>query len=192
MTDNWLPPNATRVAACSCPYCGSKLDAASGLDEAAKPKPGCLSVCIECAEICVFNEQLALEKPEHGTLEEVFAADPDFGREVHALQSRVRTRLNPPVMIANPAEVLAALRSGDVLVLTQGQGWSLAKAGALVPDMTVFILRFPESFGTFGPDGLVPAIDHQGGSLVPHGDGLPGFGGSQTFVWVEAGNRTLH
>jgi len=51
----------TRVPATPCPYCGHHLDGAMASDPKtpdATPKDGDLCVCINCAQILVFNADL--------------------------------------------------------------------------------------------------------------------------------------
>ena len=45
---------------CLCPNCGNFLDAATQIGGDAKPDPGDISVCIECAAILQFGDDLAL------------------------------------------------------------------------------------------------------------------------------------
>ena len=69
-----------------CPYCGKKLDAVTGVgapdqvDEA--PDPGSLSVCIECAHILVFDDNLRLRKPFNGELVQIGKEDPEALRTI--------------------------------------------------------------------------------------------------------------
>lgn len=55
---------APRVPASPCPQCGYRLDAASmadgGLDA---PGPGDSSVCLNCGQILIFDDQLLQVKP---------------------------------------------------------------------------------------------------------------------------------
>lgn len=59
----------TRLPACRCPYCGTQLDAATKLDRAIMPKPGDISVCIKCAQVLVFADDLMLRKPKPDEIE---------------------------------------------------------------------------------------------------------------------------
>lgn len=54
MSDPWIE---TQVPENLCPYCGKKLDAASG---EGTPSPGDVSVCIECASPLMFTDELTL------------------------------------------------------------------------------------------------------------------------------------
>jgi hypothetical protein len=53
----------TRLPACHCPYCETRLDAATNLAKVIMPKPGDISVCIQCAQILIFADDLTLRKP---------------------------------------------------------------------------------------------------------------------------------
>lgn len=50
------------MPASKCPHCGTRFDRASSLDDEA-PGPGDVTVCIRCAKICIFNEDLTVRKP---------------------------------------------------------------------------------------------------------------------------------
>ena len=56
-------PTSYRIPESACPSCGARLDAASGLDHDNAPKPGNVWICIQCAEIVIYDEQLGLRKP---------------------------------------------------------------------------------------------------------------------------------
>lgn len=51
------------VSPAPCPYCGSKLDAATDPYGDARPKPGDASVCWYCAGVLVFGDDLAVRLP---------------------------------------------------------------------------------------------------------------------------------
>ena len=51
--------NNTRVPAVHCPYCGLKLDCASGVGP---PQPGRITLCIRCAGVMEFTSDLRLRK----------------------------------------------------------------------------------------------------------------------------------
>lgn len=64
-----LPPNEF-IKVNHCPYCNHKATAAMRLeDEKEKPIPGALSICIECAKISVFNDDMNLDKFDMNTLD---------------------------------------------------------------------------------------------------------------------------
>lgn len=57
---------------CRCPWCGHQLDAAMAADPAkpdAAPKPGDASVCISCAQVLVFTDELTLRASMPGEIE---------------------------------------------------------------------------------------------------------------------------
>jgi hypothetical protein len=62
----------TRTPKCRCPWCGHRLDAAMAADHDkpdAAPKPGDVSVCISCAQILVFADDLTLRASMPGEIE---------------------------------------------------------------------------------------------------------------------------
>ena len=63
----------------ACPICFYKLDAATCVDGNARPKPGDLTVCINCAELLVFDESLRHSPlDEHGGLDSLESKDRDL------------------------------------------------------------------------------------------------------------------
>ena len=68
-----------RTAASACPWCGTVHDAVTGMGSTPKPKPGDLSICIECGEWAVYETAEMRRKP---TVEERFwiAANVDCRR----------------------------------------------------------------------------------------------------------------
>lgn len=73
------PQRDTPVA--PCPHCGEELDVASGLGTQDGPKPGDISLCIDCGGVNIFDENL---KPRLPTQEENQKAEQNpmvfFGR----------------------------------------------------------------------------------------------------------------
>lgn len=59
-----------------CPYCGYEMDSSAGAFQDSEPKEGDVSLCISCAGILVFNEQLQAVQPSQKEAEEI-AAMPD-------------------------------------------------------------------------------------------------------------------
>ncbi len=62
----------TRTPVCRCPWCHHELDAAIAADPAepdVAPSPGDVSVCISCAQILVFAEDLTLRASMPGEIE---------------------------------------------------------------------------------------------------------------------------
>lgn len=53
----------TRTPASICPWCGGRISAATNFQsETPEPKPGDLSVCIGCAGLLTFNDDLTVRK----------------------------------------------------------------------------------------------------------------------------------
>jgi len=76
----------TTVPASACPYCDYKMDCATG--ENPDPKPGDISVCINCASPLRFNDDLTLRKLEPG---EFAALDFELKTRLHRYMATVRT-----------------------------------------------------------------------------------------------------
>lgn len=73
-----------------CPYCKASLNAASNaLNEAKRPEAGDLSVCLSCAEILIFGEDLKLAKPSFEVYQKVFN-DPALSSALSDAQEQVR------------------------------------------------------------------------------------------------------
>ena len=96
--DRRLDAEGKLLPLCPCPKCGSPNDAATSFDETdpgqkARPRPGDLSVCIGCASIQQFQEDLTLKII---TIDEV-CADDDTKFHVARVQQKVREyrRTNP-------------------------------------------------------------------------------------------------
>lgn len=61
-----------------CPSCGTKLDGWTALDKG-QPKPGDITICLECVTVLVFGEGLTLAKPDE-VQEIILKADPEVKR----------------------------------------------------------------------------------------------------------------
>jgi hypothetical protein len=62
----------TRVPESLCPFCGQRLDSAIAADPAnpdAQPDPGDVTICISCAQILVFTDDLTLRASMPGEVE---------------------------------------------------------------------------------------------------------------------------
>ena len=63
------PPNGYRNAN-FCPYCNHKTDAAMiPEDESQVPESGALSVCIKCAKVSSFGDDMKLQRFDMNTLD---------------------------------------------------------------------------------------------------------------------------
>ena len=68
-----------------CPKCFTILSAATNMDdENLRPKPGDVTVCLYCAEVLVFNEDLTLRRPLAGEIED---PDGELARHVAAVKA---------------------------------------------------------------------------------------------------------
>lgn len=88
MKTNKLPPSA-------CPACGSRHDAATDPSGHAAPKPGDVSVCIDCFQLAFFGEDLRLRRPTADALARLKASDawPGIRRLIGAM---IRSRAAAP------------------------------------------------------------------------------------------------
>ena len=73
-----------RVPPSTCPSCGYEVDAASGVFEpTAEPRPGDVSICLECGAASVFADDLTVRAP-------TAAESASFGLDVAQTQLAVR------------------------------------------------------------------------------------------------------
>ena len=70
----------------NCPSCGKILDAASPLEEGAKPSPGDITLCFYCSSILVFGEDFALREMSSHEFENL---DMDFQLQLRHLQQQI-------------------------------------------------------------------------------------------------------
>jgi hypothetical protein len=54
---------STQTSKDQCPFCGYKVDHASSLDGKHRPSEGDISLCLSCAQILIFDEDLKLREP---------------------------------------------------------------------------------------------------------------------------------
>jgi len=81
--------DTVRVPARKCPQCRALLDAVTDPREGKHPKPGDFSVCIHCACLMVFNDDLTLRE---STLKEqmlAFAEQPELQDRLRLFQAAV-------------------------------------------------------------------------------------------------------
>jgi hypothetical protein len=83
---------AVDMPASSCPFCGKQFDLASSARNgmAGKPKPGDLTLCIQCARVLFFDDALRPRKPVSGELEAAMAEDSAFAERITTVQSAIR------------------------------------------------------------------------------------------------------
>ena len=81
---------STRLTPNPCRNCGDILDTASALDHKI-PKPGDISLCFNCGEIGIFDENLVLQKPHDEVI--LLMKMPQFTRiRLLEAQSQIRHR----------------------------------------------------------------------------------------------------
>lgn len=98
MTSHELPPEDPRagVTASRCPSCGHRLDAASHpRDENVRPRPGDLSVCIQCAELLRFTEGMAVVRLSAQELAALEQEDPEAVAELWTMAQTILAYRNP-------------------------------------------------------------------------------------------------
>ena len=79
----------SRVPVSRCPDCGYAMDAASPVSGNAdeEPRPGDLSVCLDCGAVLVFTNELGMRV---ATLREMNEAPPNLLRVVRIIVQRGR------------------------------------------------------------------------------------------------------
>jgi hypothetical protein len=65
----------TRLPPQMCLSCGRLVDAASDVEGKSVPKPGDVTICIGCAHVMVFTEDLKLREPTAQEAEEIAEDD---------------------------------------------------------------------------------------------------------------------
>jgi hypothetical protein len=58
----------TKIPESTCPWCGEKLDGAASLEDQT-PKPGDITICVECLNVSKFDQDLHLLKIEEAEKE---------------------------------------------------------------------------------------------------------------------------
>jgi hypothetical protein len=85
MNKRW-PDGSAKLSPMQCPHCGSKLDAASTINEETPiPKPRDLTVCFGCGEVLQFDTRLHLEKISAIELAELEPQEADSLKRVQSL-----------------------------------------------------------------------------------------------------------
>ena len=78
----------------ACPCCGYVIDCAACPERpGAKPRPGDLSLCLGCAEVLAFNQDMTLRE---ATIEDLMQLSPQQQAELGRAQKFIRT-VKPPV-----------------------------------------------------------------------------------------------
>jgi hypothetical protein len=63
----------------SCPYCGKKFDLTSDLEGENTPEPGNITICLGCAGVLIFGDNMEPKKPDPEELKE-FLKIPEVNR----------------------------------------------------------------------------------------------------------------
>jgi len=85
-TDPARPWNSTDIPKSRCPFCGYRSEAASTPGDKS-PEPGHIAVCISCASVLMFNEDLRLRAMTQGEFADLH---PDNRDEILLIQRGVR------------------------------------------------------------------------------------------------------
>lgn len=78
------------LPASRCPVCHYQMDAATcanKADEAARPRPGDISICISCGEILVFDDNFALRP---AGVDDLLAVPPEEMKRINQAQRLIR------------------------------------------------------------------------------------------------------
>lgn len=88
---NRITPNdGTHEFSGTCPYCGFKFEATTGITNlhTRGPKPGDMTVCVECGEASKFGEGLVVEKISVLEREQFASSDPRIALTMQIIKSR--------------------------------------------------------------------------------------------------------
>jgi hypothetical protein len=75
----------------TCPWCQAQHDRASPVGGEWAPRPGDVSICIDCGQWCQFGPKLELRKPDAGTAQ-FLATDPECQRTKRAWKQTQKRR----------------------------------------------------------------------------------------------------
>jgi hypothetical protein len=79
---------------CACPTCGTKVNDATVVFHGASkasPAPGDVTVCIYCAAVSIFDDELCLRRPTPDEQREI-ARDPRVQKTVAEIRRHVHQR----------------------------------------------------------------------------------------------------
>jgi len=81
-----------KVIDTKCPHCGKELNSSLNTDSDERPPmPGDASICIDCAGIGVFNDDMQLMLPDRETLE-AWKAEPGMWDGIDLAVEAVKSR----------------------------------------------------------------------------------------------------
>ena len=78
-----LPPDV-------CPVCAGTLNAATGINTNGLPKSGDITICINCAALLEFNDELRLQLISEGVLSEM---SEDNKKNINDIVNLIKSRL---------------------------------------------------------------------------------------------------
>jgi hypothetical protein len=74
---------------CCCPYCGHKFDRVSGITEERQPRPGDLTLCIQCSLVMAFADDLRVRALNAEELEYLLT-EPGFKEVIARTAAAIR------------------------------------------------------------------------------------------------------
>jgi hypothetical protein len=80
-----------RLSQTQCPWCETPLDSVFDPDERAAPKPGDLTVCIQCASLLMLDENLIPQKISEDERRQILLDQPDLVETLDQMQRVIRS-----------------------------------------------------------------------------------------------------
>lgn len=76
----------------TCPRCGYHMDTSSSvMDDGAVPRPGDVTICMNCGGLLAFDEDLRVQLPED-EVDIYLSATPDQLEQIKRMQSYIKAR----------------------------------------------------------------------------------------------------
>lgn len=84
-----MSDGVTRVPDHLCPYCSHKLSAIGEMSNQGAPRPGDVTLCIECAGLLVLDADLRAQKPTIADLQVIANSEawPEISRAVRRIKA---------------------------------------------------------------------------------------------------------
>jgi len=101
------PPSDHVVPECRCPSCGHTFDRADSFSGPHRPRPGDISICINCRSLNVFAMDLTVREPTDHELIAV-AGDP----KIRAMTNAIARVPRPPDSDARPRPAARTFKVG--------------------------------------------------------------------------------
>lgn len=102
----------TRLKSLMCLNCGANLTAATNFEQYARPQPGSVMICVVCAHIMVYDENLEFRSPTDEEVVEM-AGHPEIVKHMKALAS-YQTTLAVKEEVNNRVE--AIIKDGELVM----------------------------------------------------------------------------